>query len=292
MIVGGNEMRTESEVLQQIKAFAMENDDIKVVAMNGSRVNPMIPEDSFKDYDLVFFVEKLEPYQSQKKWLTTFGDILILCEPEIDGLGEPLFADKEGYIFLVIFTDGIRMDIQLRPVSLLASYLKEDSLTKIIVDKEQRVPLKPVPNDFNYHVQRPSEELYQASCNEFWWQVLNVLKAYHRDELLVAVYYLNMTRSELIRMLSWQVGIETDFSLSLGKEHHLLQRYLPKKEWKKLLSSFDTTSREALYESLLIIRTLFKEALQTVGNSLNYSVEDGELMVEKFLEAHGKNQNF
>lgn len=285
-------MRTETEVLQQIKAFAMENDDIKVVAMNGSRVNPMIPEDSFKDYDLVFFVEKLEPYQSQKKWLTTFGDILILCEPEIDGLGEPLFADKEGYIFLVIFTDGIRMDIQLRPVSLLASYLKEDSLTKIIVDKEQRVPLKPVPNDFNYHVQRPSEELYQASCNEFWWQVLNVLKAYHRDELLVAVYYLNMTRSELIRMLSWQVGIETHFSLSLGKEHHLLQRYLSKKEWKKLLSSFDTTSRETLYESLVIIRTLFKEALQTVGNSLNYSVEDGELMVEKFLEAHGKNQNF
>ena len=146
----------------------MGNEAIKVRTMNSSRVNPMILEDSFKDYDLVFFVENIEPFKNQSNWLSAFGEILIHCEPEIDGLGEPLFDADEEYIFIVIFTDGVRMDIQCRPLSSLADYLKEDSLTKIVLDKEQFVKIKLIPNDSIYHIQKPSEALYQASSNEFW----------------------------------------------------------------------------------------------------------------------------
>ncbi|MFS7261429.1 aminoglycoside 6-adenylyltransferase [Carnobacterium divergens] len=88
--------------------------------------------------------------------------------------------------------------------------------------------------------------------------MLNVLKAYQRNEMLVAIEYLNVTRSELIRMLFWQ----------------------------KLLSSFETTSKETLYKSLLTVRALFNEVSFHVAEIFNYPFQNGEEIVAKFLECH------
>ncbi len=49
-------MRTSQEVMDAILEFAMQNDYIRIVGMEGSRVNRNIPQDSFQDFDVTYFV--------------------------------------------------------------------------------------------------------------------------------------------------------------------------------------------------------------------------------------------
>ena len=49
-------MRTAQEVMDAILGFAEENDNIRMVGMEGSRVNRNIPRDSFQDFDVTYFV--------------------------------------------------------------------------------------------------------------------------------------------------------------------------------------------------------------------------------------------
>lgn len=55
-------MKTENQMMDLLIQFAKENQDIRLFAMNGSRVNPKIPDDSFKDYDVVFFTDNITKY--------------------------------------------------------------------------------------------------------------------------------------------------------------------------------------------------------------------------------------
>lgn len=49
-------MRTENEVLTQLLDFANNEDKVRAVILNGSRVNPNLEKDIFCDYDVVFSV--------------------------------------------------------------------------------------------------------------------------------------------------------------------------------------------------------------------------------------------
>ena len=42
-------MRTQEEFMETVLGFAREAENIRMVGMEGSRVNPNIPKDSFQD---------------------------------------------------------------------------------------------------------------------------------------------------------------------------------------------------------------------------------------------------
>lgn len=55
-------MRNEHEMLSMILAIASENDLIRMVELNGSRVDGQRTKDPFQDYDIVYYVETLQPF--------------------------------------------------------------------------------------------------------------------------------------------------------------------------------------------------------------------------------------
>lgn len=55
-------MRTENEVLTQLLDFANKEDKVRMVILNGSRVNPNVEKDIFCDYDVVFSVTDPDYY--------------------------------------------------------------------------------------------------------------------------------------------------------------------------------------------------------------------------------------
>lgn len=47
------------------------------------------------------------------------------------------------------------------------------------------------------------------------------------SEILFAIDHFNqIVRHELLRMISWKVGIETGFKLSVGKNYKFIERYI------------------------------------------------------------------
>src|SRR5258708_8892078 len=108
-------MRSESEMPHLIIETAREDDQIRAVIMNGSRANPNAPRDPFQDYDIVYLVKDVAPFWKNLEWIKRFGELMILQMPE--DMQDPSPANDGGFIYLMQFMDGNRIDLSIYPVS-------------------------------------------------------------------------------------------------------------------------------------------------------------------------------
>jgi aminoglycoside 6-adenylyltransferase len=124
-------MRNEAEVLDQVLGFAQDNDMVRAVLLNGSRVNPNVTKDIFCDYDIAFYVTDPEHFLIDRSWIKHLGDLIIVQQNDWSEDG------VTGYIFLMLFTDGVRIDLAFDPLEQVEKFL-DDSLTLVLLDKDER----------------------------------------------------------------------------------------------------------------------------------------------------------
>jgi aminoglycoside 6-adenylyltransferase len=108
-------MRTEQEMFELILAVAKADERIRAVYMNGSRANPNVDKDKYQDYDIVYVVTETESFLTDKSWISIFGDIAIVQEPDSNDLGWGQNADySRSYCWLMLFKDGTRIDLHIQ----------------------------------------------------------------------------------------------------------------------------------------------------------------------------------
>ena len=261
-------MRTEQEIMDTILSVAKSDDRIRIMTLEGSRTNINIPKDEFQDYDTTYFVTDMKSLLSSDDWLSQFGNIIMMQKPESMELFPP---EEKGYSYLMLFDDYNKIDLTLLPLEDLDDYLNGDKLIKVLIDKDCRIKRDIVPTDIDYHVRKPSAREYDDCCNEFWHVTPYVVKGLCRKEILFAIDHLNqILRFELLRMMSWKVGIETGFTLSVGKNYKFLDKYIPEDLWNRLLSTYRMDSYENVWKSLFICHQLFREVSKEVAELLGF----------------------
>ena len=121
-------MRTEKEMYDLVLNFAKNDQRVRAVGLNGSRTNPNAPRDIFQDYDVVYLVTEMESFLNQPDWIAVFGERLIMQTPE----DMTLFPSelRTRYSYLMLFSDGNRIDLTLVPVEEADQYVNEDKLTE------------------------------------------------------------------------------------------------------------------------------------------------------------------
>src|SRR5512136_1599508 len=139
-------MRSEHEMLDLILNTARNDERVRAVIMNGSRVNPIAPKDFFRDYDIVYIVTEKESFLADPGWIKVFGELMILQLPDEMSDPPPNPEDKDSYGYLMQFADGNRIDLGLVPVGKLDK-LEPDSLTLTLLDKDGILPHYPPPDD-------------------------------------------------------------------------------------------------------------------------------------------------
>ncbi|MFM1654645.1 aminoglycoside 6-adenylyltransferase [Brevibacillus sp. B_LB10_24] len=77
-------------------------------------------------------------------------------------------------------------------------------------------------------------------------------------------------RPMLFKMLEWQAGIQTDFSVSIGKSGKYLEKYLSADNWQQLLDTYPEGSYEAVWEALFTMGDLFQKTAQKAAAQLQY----------------------
>lgn len=274
-------MRTPEEMMNAIINFAEKNENIRIVGMEGSRVNKNIPKDSFQDFDIMYFVTDIKKFTANDDWLSFFGTIIMMQKPE----DMELFpAEEEGYSYLIIFDDYIKMDLTLLEESQFSDYLKEDKLCKILLDKSGNTHADVIPTDEEYWIKKPTARSFDDCCNEFWNLTSYVVKGLCRREILFAIDLLQLMRNELLRMLSWQVGTEHGFDFSVGKNYKFIVQYLPQEIWKNLLDTYRNNSYETMWESFFLCLSIFRECAGTVAERLQYRYPDYDENMTKYAE--------
>lgn len=274
-------MRAEKQVYDTILSFAKADERIRMVTLEGSRANVDIPSDDFQDFDITFFVTDLRSFTGDDKWLEVFGDRLILQKPE----DMELFpAEEKGFSYLMLFTDDIKIDITLLPLNLIDEYFAKNKLTKLLMDKDNRIERPPIPTDMDYRLQRPTGRMFDDCCNEFWNTTTYVVKGLCRKEILFAIDHMNdIVRKELLRMISWLVGTEHGFRFSLGKNYKFLRRYISEESWERLMNTYKMNSYTDMWTSLEQCMALFRETSTEAARRLDYPYPPYDEKISKYV---------
>ena len=281
-------MRSEQEMMALILKVATENNLVRAVCIEGSRANKNVPKDIFQDYDISYIVTDIEPFLKDDAWLDVFGERIIMQKPEAMSLFPPELGGR--FTYLMLFTDGNRIDLMLVPLQNLEMHLQSSALLTVLYDKDGIVKPLPAPTDKDYHVKKPTAQLFDDCCNAFWWVSTYVVKGLCRKELLYAAEHLNAhLRPMLLQMMAWQVGFETDFSLSVGKSYKYLNAYIPLDVWRRLLTTYHTGSAEEIWQALLQCYSLFREYAEQVAENLQLQEnETNYLQYDKNVTAYVK----
>lgn len=269
-------MRSEQEMLDLIIGTARDDDRIRAVIMNGSRANPSAPRDRFQDFDIVYAVTDVAPFWHNLAWIDRFGERMIVQMPE--DMQDPPPSRDGGFVYLVQFMDGNRIDLGIYPID-QARVRAQDSLSMLLLDKDGVIGPLPPPSERDYLPRPPSAKAFADCCNEFWWVCPYVAKGLWRGEFLYARYMLDeVVRAELMKMLTWYIGVQTGFSANPGKFGKYFQRYLTPAQWALLLQTFADGSDAQTWDALAAMGRLFREAaLQVAAHfGFDYPVGDDE----------------
>lgn len=271
-------MRSEREMFNLILDTATKDNRIRAVYMNGSRANPNAKRDIFQDFDIVYVVTETESFIKDKGWIKIFGEPIIFQFPdELDIIQGRDVNFENGYTYLMQFTDGNRIDLHLQPLHRLIQEYGTDRLTVPLMDKDNCLPQIPPPSDEDYRVKRPTWGQYFSRCNNFWWVAPYCAKGLWRKEILYSIETMNSyIRQELLTMISWYVGVKTDFKLSLGKANKNLKMYLTADEWTRLMKTFNMGDYETAWAALITACELFGEISPKTGKVLGYEYNQEE----------------
>ncbi|MBS4536353.1 aminoglycoside 6-adenylyltransferase [Clostridium sp. D2Q-14] len=269
-------MRTEKEMMDLIISFAKQDDRIRGVLMSGSRVNPNIEKDIFQDFDIVYLVTDVEPFKDEDYIVSYFGQIMIMQKPEDKILPVPIGDGR--YTYLMQFMDGNRIDMQILYINKIHDLI-EDSLTKVILDKDNFIPHIPEPSEESYIIEKPSPKLYDDCCNSFIWGLgSHIPKTIWRKELPLLKELIEVVlRKPLIKMLEWSIGIKTDYKYSIGKGGKKLEKLLEPNIWEQFKETYTDYDYDNIWRSLFIFHDLFEETAKYVGENCEFEFPEEEL---------------
>ncbi|WP_019637767.1 aminoglycoside 6-adenylyltransferase [Paenibacillus fonticola] len=277
-------MRSEREMMKILIDFAMNEDKIRLVTLEGSRTNKNIPPDIFQDYDISYFVTDIDSFKENDQWLHVFGNRILMQKPEDMELFPPELGNWFSY--LMLFEDGTKIDLTLIPINEVGHYFtNSDGLVEVLLDKDTLIKNKVIANDRQYWIKKPTAREFDDCCNEFWMVSTYVVKGLARKEILFAIDHLNeIARPNLLRMMAWKIGSEQGYTFSVGKNYKFIDRYLPKEDWEKLLSTYSGNGYQEMWQSLLTCYELFRTYSKAVSESLGYQYPDYDKAITKYME--------
>lgn len=276
-------MRSEREMYDLILEYALRDERVRGVILNGSRADPEAPPDHLRDFDVVYLVTDITPYK-EGDISAAFGEILVMQRSD----ESELFGDHlpEEAAYLMQFRDGNRIDLTVAKLENYRGYCFDDRLSIVLLDKDGFLPELPPPSAVTHSVAKPSRRLFEECRVEFWWTAPYVSKALCRERLLLAQHLLEeCTRPMLRLMAAWLIGAEHGFPVSPGKGGDGLSPYLSPSFWERYLETYAPCQKEALWDALFTACGLFSDLTALAAKKLGFSYDDRlDREVPGFLE--------
>ena len=274
-------MRSEREMMDLIRERARVDDRVLAAYLKGSRTDPNVPKDLYRDYDVMYVVKETESFLADTGWLAPFGKVILKQEQDSPfGYGDR-FGLRSGfdqlYSWLLLFEDGVRIDIGVETVAHMQAGTTRNKLFLPILDKVGCLPDLPPPSDEDYHVVPPDQEAFRGCCNEFFWSLCDVVKGLARDELpYVMDVYHSRARRMLEQMLAWYIGCVTGFSVSCGKSNRFFKRYLPEDLYARYVRACPDGEPEHIWAAVEEACSCYHDAAALVGGHLGFEYPQEE----------------
>ena len=286
-------MRTPEEITKIIVDKAKTDSRIRAVLLNGSRANHKISPDGLQDFDIVYIVNQLDSFIIDHNWTSIFGEKLIWQMPD-----EMEFRSKEGkkfnsFHYLMLFTDGHRIDLTLFPREKFETNFTPDSLTIVWLDKDNLFENIAPATDRDYQVRKPDEKEFRDACNEFWWVSAYIAKGLMRQEIPYAKAMMEgSVRKMLFKITEWYIGIKTEFSVSPGQDGKYIKQYLSDEEYIVWIKTYPDAKSKNIWNALFLMTNLFRTFACSIADKLHFNYNSGEQdnVISYLHEQHKKSE--
>ncbi len=270
-------------ILDQILQFAESISAVKVVVMNGSRVNPNAPKDEFQDYDLIFFVEDLakHDFKSDLSWINRFGKPVISQQNDFE---------NGSYIVMTQYENGLRIDLNFYDLKMLEETIAKDSLTKVLLDKNSLINDLPVPDESSYYIVKPTEKEFAELMNEFWWIQPYITKGLLRNEIPYAKFMFDNILIECVKkILNWQIGLENYWKVNTGKCGKWLKNFLTDEVYTDFQKIYPSADPGDIREKLFLTQQFVHKRAQIFTSQMEftYNIDEAERVI-RFIESQFK----
>lgn len=261
-------MRTEKEMMDLIINTAKQDERIRAVIMNGSRVSDTLNKDCFQDYDIVYFVNDFQYFVNNHSWIDVFGERIILEMPAYKDI-EP--SDYNGaFNYQMLFIGGNRIDLTFAAIENVDAIIENDSVGIALLDKDRILQDAKFTGSEIYWVSEPTKRAFENLCNSFWWILQNIAKGIKRRELPYAIKMLNIARGDLDTVVSWYIGMNNEFKVSSGRMGKYFEKYLEKNLWSLYVSTFPSGSYEDIWKSLFSACDLYRLLATEIAHHFSY----------------------
>jgi len=278
-------MRSENEVLALILNVANADERIRAVLLNGSKANPNSKRDIFQDFDIVYMVNEIDTFIRDHSWIDIFGERIILQMPAQMEI-EEIKNEPVSFSYLMLFKDRNRIDLTLFPVDKIKDEFEKDSLTLLLLDKDNLFSSLPPSGNIDYLIEKPTEKMFRDCCNEFWWVCPYVAKGLWRQEIIYAKDMLeNPVRKMFLKLIEWHIGVETGFSVSFGKSGKNMQAYISPELYNKIISTYPNAEAGSIWKSLFIMAGIVSDLAKDISKKLSFEYHtDEEDNVVEYLQ--------
>ncbi|WP_390406327.1 aminoglycoside 6-adenylyltransferase [Lacticaseibacillus jixiensis] len=255
--------------LAAIIAQAAQDPAVAAIGTEGALNDVALQADEWSDLDVTIFV-KTDATIDKQAYITAFGAPVIVQHLLNQDMFGPSSAIWDTY--LVRYAKTQRIDWKFAPAADIDAYLASDSLNTLVWQAGIGAVTPRATSAQTHAVQLPTAEEFADSVNELLWCAGNVAKGLHRQQLLYANEMLNLhVRSELLRLLAWQVALDhSDFDAGACYKH--LPEALERNQRQMLANSYAQASLADTAHSLAQVLDLAEAASVAVANGCGYPV--------------------
>ncbi len=265
-------MRDKKEVLNEVIEFAKEEEDIKALLITSSMANPKAKTDVFSDLDVVLVTANPNKFLDDRSWCKQFGEVMVSFNDNFK------LEDITTYTSLNLYQDYIRIDFSIWPTKLIEKIGKYDRLPafldigyEVLYDKNNLTVNLEKPTYQAYQTQKPSQEEYDRVVNNFWWNITYIAKYLWRDQFYFAKYMDYFIKFNLLKtMVEWLIGVDYDWQVNPGKQGSNFKKYLDKKLWQELKSTFSGGDLNQNWQSTFKMMDLFSKIAKKIAYRLRF----------------------
>lgn len=268
-------------ILQNIVSWASNNKSIQALVLTGSLARSDCFSDALSDIDIEIITDEPDRLMTDSGWLSNIGQLVTVLPLNPD-------AEQRWATRLAIYSGGTKVDYTLAgPARLreMASQQKLDPLYergyKVLLDRAGLAIDLPTPSGSVQTSTLPSNEVFRATVEEFWFEAAHVPKYLVRGELWLVKERDQTMKDLLLQMLEWHA-----VSLSSADVWHIgtrMKQWVDKPTWDELqhvFGRFDTgDSVRAFDATLTLYSRLAKELAISEGLEYPTSVESGVMSI-------------
>ena len=285
-------MRSEKEVVDTVLNAAGEDEAVRAVI----RTN-LLPKREYDYYNFCFVVNDIEKYDHDV-FACCFGERILLYRGDRN---YPELFPNNTKAHLMVFRDGVTIAVNVMDKdTFLSRYHGEQNHENVwigdtymkILDKDGILPdIERLEEKQTWFAQKPSEEEFSETCNEFWWVLKTFAEYTLRKELLSAMFYLNAAVRDLLnKMIRWDLFLQAGQPVDMGILDSNMERLLDEEKFSLYKRTYPAADYESIWEAFAAVVELWRMIAEDVSIRCGYvyskDTEKNMLSLIKNLSEH------